>query len=100
MEKEVIILSVTVSRPGRFASDAQRLNVALTRARRHLIIVGDLTILPQLAPAFALLMDQANRTPGGVCRNVAIFLPQELLPQPGSQQSDPHNPQETDSQSP
>ena len=40
MEKEVIILSVTLSRGGAFASDQQRLNVALTRARRHLILTG------------------------------------------------------------
>lgn len=41
MEKAVIILSTAVTRPGAFASDAQRLNVALTRARQHLFIVGE-----------------------------------------------------------
>ena len=78
MEKECIILSITVTRPGPFASDAQRLNVALTRARRHLLIVGDLNVASQLAPAFALLVDQAARMPGGVCSNVAAFVPQRL----------------------
>ncbi len=41
MEKAVIILSTAVTRAGAFASDARRLNVALTRAKRHLIIVGE-----------------------------------------------------------
>lgn len=76
MEKEVIILSITVTRPGPFASDAQRLNVALTRARRHLIIAGDLDVTSQLAPAFALIIDRARRMPGGICGNVAAFVPQ------------------------
>ena len=40
MEKAVIILSTAVTRAGAFASDARRLNVALTRAKRHLMIVG------------------------------------------------------------
>ena len=40
MEKAAILLSLTVSRAGAFAADAQRLNVALTRARHHLFIVG------------------------------------------------------------
>jgi hypothetical protein len=78
MEKPVIILTTTVSRPGPFASDAQRLNVALTRAKHHLIIVGDLNVLPQLAPAFLMLLEQAGSIGGGVCRNVASFIPQSL----------------------
>jgi superfamily I DNA and/or RNA helicase len=40
MEKAVIILSTTVTRTGAFASDARRLNVALSRAKQHLFIVG------------------------------------------------------------
>lgn len=85
MEKEIIVLSTTVSRPGPFASDPQRLNVALTRARRHLVIVGDLKLLPHLAPAFALLLDKASRIPGGVCSSVAVFLPQQLDQEPDPQ---------------
>jgi len=78
MEKEVIILTTTVSRPGNFAGDSQRLNVALTRGMHHLIIVGDLGVLPQLAPAFALLLERAGSIGGGVCGNVASFIPQSL----------------------
>ena len=40
LEKPVIILSTAVTRPGSFVGDAQRLNVALTRARHHLILVS------------------------------------------------------------
>lgn len=40
MEKAVIILSTAVTRTGAFASDARRLNVALSRAKQHLFIVG------------------------------------------------------------
>ena len=39
LEKPVIILSTAVTRPGSFVGDAQRLNVALTRAKHHLILV-------------------------------------------------------------
>lgn len=76
MEKDVIVLAITVTRPGPFASDNHRLNVALTRARRHLVVVGDLHVTAHLAPAFALLVDQAARLPGGTCSNVAAFVPQ------------------------
>jgi AAA domain len=41
MEKAVVILSTAVTRAGSFVSDARRLNVALTRAKRHMIIVGE-----------------------------------------------------------
>ena len=40
LEKPVIILSTAVTRPGSFVGDAQRLNVALTRAKHHLILVS------------------------------------------------------------
>ena len=81
----MIILATTVSRPGPFCSDAQRLNVALTRARRHLIVCADLCALPQLAPAFRLLLQRAAALPGGICEHVAAFAPQPL---PASELSD------------
>lgn len=81
MEKEVVVLSIAVSRPGGFATDAQRLNVALTRAKRHLIVVGDLAILPHLGPAFKSLLDRAAQLPGGVCSVVETFAPHAISAQ-------------------
>jgi hypothetical protein len=39
LEKPVIILSTAVTRAGAFVADPHRLNVALTRAKNHLILV-------------------------------------------------------------
>jgi hypothetical protein len=48
-EKEVIILATTTTNPhSEFCSDAARLNVALTRARRHLLVVGAASVLSQV----------------------------------------------------
>lgn len=55
-ERDLIILSTTATRPGSsasFVSDSQRLNVALTRARCHLVVVGAASVMKQAAPAFS-----------------------------------------------
>ena len=78
MEKEIIVLSVTVNQPGSFLSDQQRLNVAITRAKRHLIIAGDLNSLPNISPAFQLLMTEAAKLSGGICNSLASFIPAPL----------------------
>ncbi|KAM6429079.1 5'-3' DNA helicase ZGRF1 [Rhynochetos jubatus] len=44
-EKEIIILSCVRSRQIGFIDSEQRMNVALTRAKRHLLIVGNLACL-------------------------------------------------------
>ena len=65
MEKDVIVLSTTITRPSTaFASDACRLNVALTRARRNLLLVGCAPVLQQVSPAFALILAKCRATPG------------------------------------
>lgn len=49
-EKEVIILATTTTNPhSEFCSDGARLNVALTRARRHLVVVGAAAVLAQVS---------------------------------------------------
>jgi superfamily I DNA and/or RNA helicase len=51
-EKEVIILATTTTNPrSEFCSDGARLNVALTRARRHLVVVGATGVLAQVRAA-------------------------------------------------
>uniref|UniRef100_A0A8C2T7C4 5'-3' DNA helicase ZGRF1 n=1 Tax=Coturnix japonica TaxID=93934 RepID=A0A8C2T7C4_COTJA len=44
-EKEIIILSCVRTRQTGFTDSEKRMNVALTRAKRHLLIVGNLTCL-------------------------------------------------------
>jgi hypothetical protein len=39
LEKPIIILSTAVTRVGAFVADPNRLNVAFTRAKHHLILV-------------------------------------------------------------
>ena len=39
-EKDLIIITTAATRPSAFTRDAHRVNVAVTRARRHLVVVG------------------------------------------------------------
>lgn len=39
-EKDLIIITTAVTRPSAFIRDASRVNVAITRSRRHLVVVG------------------------------------------------------------
>ncbi|KAK9800288.1 hypothetical protein WJX73_004434 [Symbiochloris irregularis] len=61
MEKDIIVLTTAVTRPSAFAADAQRLNVALTRAKHHLILIGCDPALQALSPALRHII--------GVCRS-------------------------------
>ena len=74
-ERDVIILSTAVTKPGPFASDACRLNVALTRARHNLLIVGHASALQSSAPAFAALLRRCRSTAGGYAPNGQLPLP-------------------------
>jgi AAA domain len=49
-ERDVIFFCTTVTRPAAFPFDAHRLNVALTRARNHLIVVGCASALQASSP--------------------------------------------------
>ena len=66
MEKAAIVLSLTVARAGAFAADAQRLNVALTRARHHLFIVGA-ALVAQARVSFLSRQDPCRGVLLGYC---------------------------------
>ena len=51
-EKDVIILSVATNNPSEFATDIHRLNVALTRAKRHFILVGNMSSIGRNVEVF------------------------------------------------
>lgn len=71
-EKDVILLSTTVTRPTGFIADPHRLNVALTRAKHHLIVLGAVQCLQGMAGAgadpkraFERLLLRCQQVPGG-----------------------------------
>ena len=60
-ERSIIILSTaTTNSASIFAADACRLNVALTRARSHLIIIGNMHALTKGIPAFRYIVSQSK----------------------------------------
>ncbi|GFH33034.1 uncharacterized protein HaLaN_32345, partial [Haematococcus lacustris] len=59
-EKEVVLLATTLTRPSPFAADPLRLNVALTRARRHLLVLGSCNALLNTAPTFAAIIQRCK----------------------------------------
>ena len=63
-EKELIILSTATTKPSSFAADACRLNVAITRARKNLVLVGNIHMLSKGIPAFNFILSRA-KTKGG-----------------------------------
>lgn len=52
----MILLATSAVRPSAFVGDPQRLCVALTRARRHLVVLGAAGALSHASPAFARLL--------------------------------------------
>jgi ATP-dependent RNA/DNA helicase IGHMBP2 len=65
-EKEAILVSCVRSNMGQhigFLSDLRRMNVALTRAKRHVCVVGDSATL-SAHPFFARLIEEAQRQEG------------------------------------
>ena len=74
-EKDVIVLTTSVTRPGAFAAEPCRLNVALTRARHNLVVVGCGPALQATAPALAAVLAKARATPGGFHPGASLALP-------------------------
>ena len=65
-EKDVVLVSLVRSNGDQalgFLEDLRRMNVALTRARRHLFVVGDSATLCS-HPYFAALVDTAQAQDG------------------------------------
>eukprot|EP00890_Picochlorum_soloecismus_P000564 jgi/Picsp_1/1508/NSC_04986-R1_prematurely terminated mrna decay factor-like len=60
-ERNIIILSTaTTNSASNFAADACRLNVALTRARSHLLVMGNMHALVKGIPAFCYIVSQSK----------------------------------------
>ncbi|GAX81726.1 hypothetical protein CEUSTIGMA_g9154.t1 [Chlamydomonas eustigma] len=60
-EKEIILLATTITRPNEFVADPHRLNVALTRAKRHLIILGNSSVLRQTSAVYNNLVSRCHQ---------------------------------------
>ena len=76
-EKEIIILATTIDKPNSnaniFIADTSRLNVALTRAKRHLIIVGCKEVLKGSSDVWCDLTEKAiNLTTDHMNHNIYI----------------------------
>ncbi|GJQ67889.1 hypothetical protein Trydic_g16649 [Trypoxylus dichotomus] len=61
LEKDIIVLSCVRYRPNTFLSDGQRLNVALTRAKHALYIVGTYTLFKNCSMLNRLKIDAERR---------------------------------------
>lgn len=74
-ERDAVVLSLTRSNPNKvvgFLADERRLNVAVTRARRHVCIVGDSETV-RASPFIAELLDHVARV--GDYVSAADYLP-------------------------
>ena len=65
-ERDIIILGSVRTRSLGFTSDCQRLNVAITRARRHLIIVGNEKLL-RGSRQWSYIIDKAKSKKDAMC---------------------------------
>ncbi|GMH36180.1 hypothetical protein BSKO_04048 [Bryopsis sp. KO-2023] len=61
MEKDIIILSTSITQPGPFCSDGQRLNVALTRGKNHMVLVGCLPALQRTSGVLNEFISNSHR---------------------------------------
>jgi hypothetical protein len=63
-EKEIIFVSCCRTSGLGFTASPNRMTVAITRARRHLVVVGDSNVLPQNTH-WSAIMERASSLPGG-----------------------------------
>ena len=63
-EKEIIIVSCCRTSGLGFTASRNRMNVAITRARRHLVVVGDSRVMAQ-DQHWKTILGRANTLPGG-----------------------------------
>jgi hypothetical protein len=61
--------------PGDFASDAQRLNVALTRGRNHLLLVGYGPALANMPGALHSVLQLCKATPNAYHCGMGLSIP-------------------------
>lgn len=71
MEKDIIVLSCCRTEALGFVASPERLNVALTRARHHLIILGKASILHQ-NHLWGVLLERVRSTPGCYMSSTAL----------------------------
>lgn len=89
MENDIILLATTITHAGNFATDAQRVNVAFTRAKHHLVVLGSSPVLRSCSPAFRLLLAGCQMMPAGVSLTLQSTPPKGIGTKPPLSSSAP-----------
>ncbi len=89
MEKDIILLATTITHAGNFATDAQRVNVAFTRAKHHLVVLGSSPVLRSCSPAFRLLLAGCQLLPASASLTLRSTPPKAIGTKPPPSSSDP-----------
>lgn len=89
MEKDIILLATTITHAGNFATDAQRVNVAFTRAKHHLVVLGSSPVLRSCSPAFRLLLAGCQMLPAGAALTARSTPPEASGTKPPPSSSTP-----------
>jgi superfamily I DNA and/or RNA helicase len=63
-ERDCILLCTTISSPWDFVGDPHRLNVALTRARHHLLVLGCSRALERSSPVYQRIVGACQQQAG------------------------------------
>jgi superfamily I DNA and/or RNA helicase len=63
-ERDVIILATTISSPWDFVGDPHRLCVALTRGKRHLLVLGSSRALERTSPVYKRIIGACQQQAG------------------------------------